>query len=152
MSPFRTSRCSCGDRFVSVFRSSESRRTSPLSSVTDRVGRPAAPRSRRFLNRAPKVVSCQPSGTITKLLQISVHFRFNLRQLALEFLALNQYSFEINWFLLLEGVHVTRDVEVVVVPFDLVGCRKMRVLRHTLSRTIGLDDLPDVIFTELVLV
>ena len=51
----------------------------------------------------------------------------------------------------LESIYVARNVEVIVVLRHLLQCGKMAVLFYLLALTIGVNNLLDVLRTELVL-
>src|ERR1017187_2618146 len=152
MSPLRTSRCSSGDRLVSVLRSNDSRRTSPSLRVTENVGRSPLPRSRRLLKSFPSLVACQPLGTIAELLQIAIHLAVDLFQFSFQCLPFCKNAIQVDFLLLFERIDVTRNVQVVVVPLDFLDRSQMGVFFYVLPSLVRRDDFPDVLLGELVLI
>ena len=58
---------------------------------------------------------------------------------------------DVNRFFFLKSINVTRNVEVVVVLGYLLQCGEMTVLFYLLALTIGINNLLDMLRTELVL-
>src|SRR5690606_34526978 len=87
-----------------------------------------------------------------QLLQRRLQLRPRRRELLLEPFDLGLDGHEVDGLLLLEGVDVEGDVEVVVVLPDLVDRGAVGVLRDVLARAPRPDDLLDVLLPEAVLV
>lgn len=92
------------------------------------------------------------SSLIAKLLEIGGHLHFECCQLALQLLALAAHCHQVDLCFFLEGIHIPRDVEVVVVAGDLVRAGQVGVLVYILARLHRVQDALQVALAQQVLI
>ena len=87
----------------------------------------------------------------SQLFQIAFNLLVKVGSFGFQIFDFLHNSMDVNRFFFLKSINVTRNVEVVVVLGYLLQCGEMTVLFYLLALTIGINNLLDMLRTELVL-
>ena len=88
----------------------------------------------------------------SQLFQIHINLLIQLGTFSFQFLDFRHYRFDVNRFFFLKGVHIARDIQVIIIVGYLLQRGKVTVFFYFLAVTVGFDYLLNVLQTELVLV
>ena len=87
----------------------------------------------------------------SQLFQIAFNLLVKVGSFGFQLLDFLHHGMDVDRFFFLESIYIARNVEVVVVLGNLLQGGKMTVLFYLLALTIGINNLLDVLWTELVL-
>src|SRR5574344_1622219 len=87
----------------------------------------------------------------SQLFQITLNLLVKVSTFGLQLLDFLHDSVNVDRFFFLERIYITRNVEIVVVLSHFLKCGKMTVLFYLLALTISVNNLLDMLRTELVL-
>lgn len=77
----------------------------------------------------------------SQLFQIHINLLIQLGTFSFQFLDSRHYRFDVNRFFFLKGVHIARDIQVIIIVGYLLQRGKVAVFFYFLAVTVGFDYL-----------